>query len=340
MNGDAGRTDATAGGAVLREPTGRALADAVRAHTLTQEEIHLVAIWWAYMVMARQRGEIDPTFFQLRINERVMALAARWPGTFRASETGRTSQALIRSPDDFACGASCAPSPQLFSSAAQEAIGTALDSLAKGTTFGSVCRVFRIAKDAHDVGVSLGMSAGDALVMALRNPSATIDSRTLLMTVGYALSAAGTVASAAGLLGIGGPTVAAIASVGAAVQAVTTARDVVGTFRGAAELFQQCRSWRTSNCPEPDPDDGMPLPPPPTEDPFEPLPPPQPTDILPTPAAPCAPLSSPDAGCVPEPDSCPDNSIVCGCPETHGVWCHPPVCEPGGPSVDCGGGGC
>ena len=37
--------------------------------------------------------------------------------------------------------------------------------------------------------------------------------------------------------------------------------------------------------------------------------------------------------CTAKPDSCPDGSIVCNCPETHHKWCHP-VCEF---RLDCGG---
>jgi hypothetical protein len=325
---------------VASDETGQALAGAVRTHTLTSDEIHLVAIWWAYMAMARQRGEIDPTFFRADINGRVANLARQWPALFPARRTGQVAQAVIGSPADFACGTSCAPSRQALNSTAHEVLNHTLDAMIKGTAYGHVYRLFRQVKDGIDAGAAAGMSAGDALAMALRNPNGTVDARTILLTAGYAVSAAGAVAGAAVVLGVAGPTVGAIASVGATVSAVLTGIEIVSDLGSAAELSLQCLAWRNTNCmdmPEPDPDRGVPVPPPPADDPFEPIPPAQPTDPIPPPPEPCAPLVDRDAGCVPRPDHCPNGSIVCSCPEEHGTWCHPPACGPGGPPSYCGG---
>jgi uncharacterized membrane protein YgcG len=234
----------------LSDESGELLARAVRDHEPTADEIRRVAAYWAFVVVASQTGQLDPSFMALDLYDPLPHAATRYPSLFSGECTSTAhspSTAQIRllqtGTPSFTCNTSCTQSyperAQVMQEIVEQVAGLGLGAL---PTF----KAAEIVTAITDAVVS--RPGNIASVLAASVPDSTASD--FVQVMGELICGAGSVAGAAVLLGATAPALPVIAATGAVVGAGMTAVQLHTRFVSLAEHYGACTGWKLVNCEE------------------------------------------------------------------------------------------
>lgn len=220
--------------ALLSDSSGSAMQAAIKEHTPTQQELMRAALIWSIAVELYQGQITDERLVSPEFKQLLADVQNEYPSTMAGcSGSGKTSQALITTKDDFACNNSCVPSADLFKTSIGKIadkimgglLGTAMSKKSKEIVEGTIT-LLEGGKDLKE--------AADSM-----NPD---DATTVITNVS---SAAGTIAGVAGVLKMAGA---------AEIAAVIGAFQVGWEIGSALNLVIECTQWKAAHC---GPDGGM-----------------------------------------------------------------------------------
>lgn len=101
--------DALVGG-LINEAQAQALSS---EHHPTDEELAILAAYFAFMIDAHANQRMRPEFFEQNLHVEAARLVDRWPSLARSLRPAQPT-ALIRSSADFQCAESCVVHPEIF----------------------------------------------------------------------------------------------------------------------------------------------------------------------------------------------------------------------------------
>jgi hypothetical protein len=217
---------------LLTNPTPELLAAARADHAPTQQEIALIALYWALIVDAEQQGGFDPAIFQTSLIGYIQGLAVEYPTFFASDKTGYHLLS-ISSPRDFACDKDCQPSFSNMSATLTD-LGITLGNEGAKALFPKASVIIDAAVN---VFVKNGVNGNNVIsdvadaILDKGDPSAF-----LLDMAQLTLSAA------------------ALVAVGPEATAVMVVAGVASVVQGAFELSKssaladQCTKWKSASC--------------------------------------------------------------------------------------------
>ena len=224
------------------DASGRAAADLYQEHSLDDDEIRLLAGFVAYVVVAREEGQVDPVFVESGLANHVLSsIGQKYPSQFAACSS-TTTQSIRPLDTTLTCASSCYPSASDLS----ECLGDLSDQLVQ-----TVLPKLPLPqlKSWVTLMTARGGSAKDvaSMVVSMKSALPPLEgSKTLLDAVGQGLGVAGAAAAGAAVLGLSVPA--------GVIFALTAASLLVTTYKCAKEAapayrkMQGCRAFKTSSC--------------------------------------------------------------------------------------------
>ncbi|MFA6447797.1 MAG: hypothetical protein WCW31_06145, partial [Patescibacteria group bacterium] len=190
--------------------------------------IKRAALIWSIAVGLYQGQITDERLVGPEFKQLLASVPSEYPSSMSGcSGSGKTSQALITTKDDFACNNSCVPSADLF----KTSLGKIADKIVGGLLGTAMSKK---SKEIVEGAITLLESGKD-----LKEASDSMDPDDAVSVITNVSSAAGTIAGVAGVLEMAGA---------AEIAAVVGAFQVGWEIGSALNLVIECAQWKAAHC--------------------------------------------------------------------------------------------
>lgn len=245
---------------LLTDGSGETLAKAVLEYQPTDDELKLVAAYWALLAVGYQDGAVASAFFDARLDEQVAAVMVHYPSFVSCPEGGGASGGVPTVPTrapmavgGCTCGESCLPSSMEVGSLLLEVGGLGMEIFSHTPQAAAVVAKLRFYADDVVTKVDAAKNLTDSFstydaTRAITEGVTKESAMKVLEGVGEFVVVAGTIAGAAAAAGAAAPSLPVIAAVGAVVGAGMVGVKIGTKLGDMMDGFEACTSCQAKNC--------------------------------------------------------------------------------------------
>jgi hypothetical protein len=248
--------------ALLTDTSGETLAKAVLEYQPTDDELKLVAAYWALLAVAYQDGVLPQAFFDARLDREVASVMTHYP-SFVDCPTGGHAEgdggappltpAAASASTSCTCGVSCMPDAAAIGSLLLDVGGLGLEVFGQSAAAKPVLATLRFYADDVVDKVAAAKNLKESFstydgVRAITEGVSKDSALSVLQGVGELIATAGTISAAAVAAGASAPALATIAAVGAVVGAGVMGVKIGTKLNTLAEGYEACTACQKDTC--------------------------------------------------------------------------------------------